>query len=188
MAGDFAAYSDDSLVAECNRGEEGAFRVLYNRHKQRVINFAFKMLRDRDAAADVLQETFEYIFRKLPEYRAEGKFIVLLYRVARNICLNRLKKSRRVKELPLDEAAIVTDNPGTSVTKSLEVQELRELVVEALGEISPLYSEVIVLRILKGLPVSEVARIVEIPEGTVKSRLHNGLELLREKLNQEYFE
>jgi RNA polymerase sigma-70 factor (ECF subfamily) len=181
----FASKSDDELVLLCRRGVESAFGELYERYKQRIMNFAWRMLRDRDAAADALQETFQYFFGKIPVYRPEGKLSILLFRVARNICLNRLRKTRRAKELPLEEEAVVPEGEETGA--QLEAQEVREKVSTALGKLAPIYSEVIVLRIIKGLPVSEVAQIAGCPEGTVKSRLHNGLELLRKMLRRRDF-
>ena len=151
------------------------------------MNFAFRMLRDRDLAADVLQETFQYFFRKIPEYRAEGKLSVLLYRAARSNCLNRLKKTRRAKELPLEESALAPEG-GEGVGTPLEAREVREHVAAALGKLAPMYSEVIILRILRDLPVAQVAEIAGCPEGTVKSRLHNGLELMRKILKSRDFD
>jgi RNA polymerase sigma-70 factor (ECF subfamily) len=182
VANDFSKHHDDELVLLGNRGAQAAFHELYARYKQKIINFGYRMLRDRDAAADVLQETFEYFFRKIPDYRPEGKLAILLFRVARNICLNKLKRSRSRRELPLEEAAITPEDTGAQVSAPLEAQELQSSIAAALEKMPVMYSEVIILRILKGLPVAQVAQVVECPEGTVKSRLHNGLELLRKKL------
>lgn len=182
MADDFTDHTDDDLALLCRQGSQAAFHVLYARYKQKIINFAYRMLRDREAAADVLQETFEYFFRKIPDYRPEGKLAILLFRVARNICLNKLKRTRSRRELPLEETAVAPANTGAQVSAPLEAQELRGSVAAALEKMPVMYSEVIILRILKGLPVAQVAQVVECPEGTVKSRLHNGLELLRNKL------
>jgi len=184
---ELARRTDDELAAICRDGQEDAFRELYQRYRQRIINFAWQMLRDRDAAADVLQETFQYFFRKIPDYRAEGKLSVLLYRAARSICLNRLKKSRSGKELPLEEDAVAPAQTG-SAGAPLEQQEIRARVSEALGRLPSIYSEVVILRMLGGLPVAEVAGIVGCPEGTVKSRLHNGLELMRKMLRRSDFD
>jgi RNA polymerase sigma-70 factor (ECF subfamily) len=178
---ELAKRADDELMLLCRHGREDAFRELYHRYRQRIINFAWQMLRDRDAAADALQETFQYLFRKIPDYRAEGKLSVLLYRAARSICLNRLKKNRGGKELPLEEDAVVPVEVGNAGAP-LEHQEIRAKVSEALGKLPAIYSEVIILRMLNGLPVAEVAEISGCPEGTVKSRLHNGLELMRKML------
>ncbi len=187
MTTELVKRADDELVLLCRHGREEAFRELYRRYKQRIINFAWQMLRDRDAAADVLQETFQYFFRKIPDYRAEGKLSVLLYRAARSICLNRLKKNRSARELPLEEDAVIpteSQNAGAS----LENQEIRAKVAEALGKLPAVYSEVIILRMLSGLPVAQVAEIAGCPEGTVKSRLHNGLELMRKMLRESDFD
>ena len=83
--------SDDDLVDLSRHGSEAAFKVLYERYRQKIVNFAFLMLRDREAAPDVLQDTFLYFLKKIPDYRPEGKLALLLYRVARNLCLNRLR-------------------------------------------------------------------------------------------------
>jgi RNA polymerase sigma-70 factor (ECF subfamily) len=184
---ELAKHADDELALLCRHGREDAFREIYHRYRQRIINFAYQMLRDRDAAADVLQETFQYFFRKIPDYRAEGKLSVLLYRAARSICLNRLTKSRSGKELPLEEDAIVPAE-GQNVGAPLERQEIRARVAEALDRLPAIYSEVIILRMLRGLPVAEVAEIAGCPEGTVKSRLHNGLELMRKMLREHDFD
>lgn len=187
MATDPATCSDDELAALCRRGQESAFRELYERYRQRIINFAYRMLRDRDMAADVLQETFQYFFRKIPEYRPEGKMSILLFRAARNLCLNRLKKSRRARELPLEENAL-SSAPSEDVSAPLEKEEVQSRIGSALEKLPTIYAEVIVLRILKDMPVSEVAQVLEVPQGTVKSRLHNGLELMRKSLRKRDFQ
>lgn len=187
MATEFSNLSDDDVALMCKQGNEAALYELYGRYKQRVINFAYQMLRDRDAAADVLQETFLYFFSRIPRYRAEGKLHILLLRAARNRCLNRLKKIRKVRMLPLDEVAAVEQDSSEGPVRSLEAKELREGIAAALERIPPPHSEVIVLRILGGLSYSEIGEIVGCPEGTVKSRLHNGLELLRKSVKEKGF-
>ncbi|MHC4660080.1 MAG: RNA polymerase sigma factor [Planctomycetota bacterium] len=178
MANELKNLSDDELAGLCQDGVEEAFRELYDRYSARVINFAYRMLDDREDAADVLQETFQYFFGKLPEYSPEGKLGALLFRAARHLCINRLKKNRGINTVPLDEAMVTHCDYG-EIISSIEKNELKEKVTEALKSIPPYYSEVIILKILDGLPYREIGEIVECPEGTVKSRLHNGLELLR---------
>ncbi len=185
MAIDLSSITDDELARLCRHGEGRAFRELYERYRQPVINFAYRMLGDRDGAGDILQETFQYFFRKLPGYRAEGRLRNLLFRVARNLCLNRLKKFRGLRTVPLDEALAVSGTTGESIIASLETKELQEKAAEALKKIPEIYSEVIVLRILNGMSYRDIAAVVDCPEGTVKSRLHNGLELLRKELGRQ---
>jgi len=92
---DIQSGSDSQLIALCKRGEEAAFTELYQRYKDSVLHYSWQMLRDYDATMDILQDTFRYIFRRLPTYRESGRFKYLLFKVVRNLCLNELKKRKK---------------------------------------------------------------------------------------------
>lgn len=172
---------DDALALAARDGDEQAMRELYERYRDRIAAYAHRITRDRSEALDVLQETFEYLFRKLPTYRPEGKLSALLYTAARNLSLNKLKKKRRMPTSSIDEV-----KPGTSgeadPASVLEDKESARAALNAMETLSPEHREVVELRILEGLPYAEIAEIAGIPIGTVKSRLHNALENLRKKL------
>jgi RNA polymerase sigma-70 factor (ECF subfamily) len=177
--------ADEILIRLCREGEERAFEALYRRYRRAIANFAYQMLRDRELAADVLQETFCYFFRKLPDYEPRAKLSTLLFKVARNLCLNRLKKQRRGRALSIDESRIDPPGDETDPLSRLENEELVARIHEALGELPEIYREAISLKILQGLTYDEIGAIADCPPGTVKSRLHNGLELLRRAVRKK---
>ena len=177
--------SDEALVEICNSGNrhdaEQAFGVLYERHKEFVIRVAMRYLRDHDAALDVLQETFSYLLKKFPP-TGEGlvltaKLSTLLYPVARNSSISILRKIARLQgDTDPDElAAAAEPAPG----------DLGGL----LAELSPERREVVMLRFVDGMTLEEIAMALEIPLGTVKSRLHLAIKALRETpdLREEFF-
>jgi len=169
--------TDEELIRRCQAGEEAAFTALYERHRTAVMRFAHRYVRDRDLAADVLQETFAYFFRKIPTWRFEARVTTLLFQVARNLSLN-LKDRRRVRAAAsLDDVAEVPD--GAEPARAAEKADLARHAREALDTLPDIYREAVTLRILEGLGYEEIGRILDCPAGTVKSRVHNGLELLR---------
>ncbi len=171
--------SDDDLVRMFKAGDGSAFSELYRRHRQKIMNFAFRMIGDRDLAADALQETFGYLFRKIPEYRPEAKLSTLLFKAARSICLNMISSRRRLPSKVEDAESIAG---GGDPSSQAEESDLAEKAAAALGRLPEIYREVIILRVLDGMACSEIAEVLGIPEGTVKSRAHNGLEMLRGKM------
>jgi RNA polymerase sigma-70 factor (ECF subfamily) len=172
--------SDHDLVRRCHEGEEEAFTTLYKRHRQAVMNFAGRMLGDPDLAADVLSETFAYFFRKIPTYRFEAPVRALLFKAARNLCLNMLDRRRRASAAPLEAAGHIASGDDPAV--KAEQGDLARQVREGLASMPPLYREVITLRLLEGLSYEEIALVADCPVGTVKSRLHNGIALLRKSV------
>ena len=177
--------SDSGLIGLCKTGSEPAFTALYERYRQTVINFAYQVLRDNDLTLDALQETFAYVFKKMPDYQPAAKFSTFLFTVTRHICINIAKKRRPGMMIPLDDVshivALKETNPQVDL---LQAEELNNLVSGQLEQLPLLYREVIILKIIKGLQYDEISEIVKCPIGTVKSRLHNGLELLRTALTK----
>lgn len=179
-------FSDIELIALCKTGSEKAFTVLYQRYRQTAINFAYQMLGDADLAAHALQDTFIYVFRKLPEYQPTAKFSTFLFTIVRHICLNMIDKARLRKAVPLEEVKhLVSSKDAAEPLESLQKGELEELLKVKLEALPLLYREVIILKIIRGLQYDEISQIVKCPVGTVKSRLHNGLELLRTGLSEK---
>jgi RNA polymerase sigma-70 factor (ECF subfamily) len=173
--------SDEELIAECRLGNQEAFFALFRRHKDAVFRFSRRMLGDEDAAADVVQDVFEYFFRKIPEYRPEAKTTTFLLKAARNRCLNAIEKRRRREALPLEEG----DGPsaaGTEPAEAVDRADLAAAALRALEGLPPEAREAIALKVERELTYAEIGEILGIPEGTVKSRLHNALELVRKKL------
>lgn len=174
--------SDQDLIAAANRGDAGAFEALYKRYREWVVNLACRFTRDRDLAHDVMQETFIYLLRKFPGFELVGgaKFKTFLYPVVRHTALALGRKARQLK---FDRSGPI----GQAIDPPAPPPDLTHLhaTVQALDSG---HREVLLLRFADSLSLQEIALALEIPLGTVKSRLHHALAQLRqdERL-REYF-
>ncbi len=175
MASDQETRSDSELVAAANRGERGAFEALYYRHREWVCALAFRFCGNEHDAHDVVQDAFFYFFNKFPGFELRSKLKTFLYPVVKHLALNRRGKAARNVALG-EKLDNVPDRPVRD-----EDRERRELLerVQALPESQ---REVILLRFADGLSLREIADAMDVPLGTVKSRLHNALRALRDSL------
>jgi RNA polymerase sigma-70 factor (ECF subfamily) len=168
------ALSDGELIAAINGGDAGAFEVLYFRYRDRVVALAFRFTGDSDAALDVLQETFLYVLRKFPGFRLTANFMTFLYPAVRNLSIAARKKVKRYQASERElEQLENTAGPAGSGGAAGDL----DAVLAGLPEEQ---REVVLLRFVDGLSLGEIATAMEIPLGTVKSRLHNALKGLRE--------
>jgi RNA polymerase sigma-70 factor, ECF subfamily len=166
------ARSDEELVGAANGGERGALEALYLRHRDWIFTVARRFCQNDADAADVLQETFLYFLDKFPGFELRAQLRTFLYPVAKHLAMNRRRQDERTEPLPEDLDRRPAATPRDEAT---ERQALAEMV-EKLPEI---HREVIQLRFADGLDLEEMARALEIPPGTVKSRLHHALAALR---------
>ncbi|MGB0578612.1 MAG: RNA polymerase sigma factor, partial [Limisphaerales bacterium] len=164
--------SDQELVNALNRGDSAAFDVLYFRHREWVVNLSFRFTRDRDAALDVLQETFVYFAKKFPGFKLTAQLRTFFYPAVKNLSLASKRKAERLQPLPDDglHETPAPENPAASE---------RDEIFAALEGISEEQREVLTLRFIDGFQLGEIAAAMGIPIGTVKSRLHNALTALR---------
>jgi RNA polymerase sigma-70 factor (ECF subfamily) len=172
------ARSDSELVAAANGGDRSAFDVLYHRYKQWVVSLATRFTGDSEQALDVCQETFLYLLSKFPGFKLTSRLTTFLYPAVKNLSIGMRRKTAKFMggDLPLD--ALAAPAAGAK-------HELTE-VVAGLPET---HSEVVLMRFVDGLSLEEIAVALEIPLGTVKSRLHNALGMLREDARvRKYFE
>jgi RNA polymerase sigma-70 factor (ECF subfamily) len=170
---EFAELDDLELVARVNRGDEAAFAALYHRHKEWVAGLAYRWTGDHQAALDVLQETFIYFLKKFPGFKLTAKLQTFLYSAVKNLSLAARKKSARYQTLEPDSPLMEEQAVAPAAGKD-------EPIEAALGLLPETHREVLWLRFVDGLELSEIAAAMEIPLGTVKSRLHNALETLRQ--------
>ena len=158
--------SDQELVRAIQSGKPEAFDALYLRHRDWVLALAYRFCPNREDALDVLQETFAYLVEKLPALELRSRLRTFLYPAVKHLALSRKLSARKL--VPLKAAA---DLPAA--TK--EPDEI-EAHLRALPEAQ---REVVLLRFAGGLDLKEIAEAMDIPLGTVKSRLHHALEALR---------
>ncbi len=174
--------SDSELVEICNSGRRqdavDAFDSLYRRHRDYVTRVALRFCSDREIAADTLQETFIYLLRKFPP-GGDGLVLTaqlrsLLYPVARNLTLSALRRRHRDDHV----TEIEPDQLPDPRTVDLEYENLGK----AMAGLSASHREVLLLRFVDGMRIDEIAEALEIPPGTVKSRLHFAVGALRDRL------
>ncbi|MHC4597975.1 MAG: RNA polymerase sigma factor [Planctomycetota bacterium] len=173
---------DEELIRRAASGDQDAFFALYEKYKGRIHRFARRMLNDDDLAGDVVQDTFEYFFRKIPVFRFEAKTDTLLFKAARNRALNLLEKGRRRAAVSLENAGDLTDPGAGDPAATASEEDFSRLTVRTLDLLSEDHREVIVLKIMKGLSYDEIGAVLDVPAGTVKSRLHGALEAMRKKM------
>lgn len=163
-----AVPDDAALLARVVEGDHDSFTTLMRRHEDRVFAVCLRLMGSRSAALDASQETFLTLYRKAAQYRATAAVGTWLYRITVNTCYDLLRREKRrpAEALPdyLDPADPSSEDPFTSV-------ELRPSIEAALSELSPDFRAVVVLADVQGVSLPEVAETLELPVGTVKSRL-----------------
>lgn len=166
---------DEDLVSNYLAGDERAFSVLVERHQTRVFNVALRVLGNPEDAHDATQDAFLSMLRKLSQFRGESAFTTWLHRVTVNSCYDILRKRRRQPLLRLasDEddhvpeiGPPVADHADATVD-SIDVSRALQLIPEE-------YRVTLVLAEIQDLPYEEIARVLDVPIGTVKSRVHRG--------------
>ncbi len=174
--------SDQELVRAINAGDGAAFDSLYYRYRDWVVRLAQRFTGNAEDALDVLQETFAYVFRKFPGFTLTANMTTFLYPVVRNLSIAARHKRQRLR---LGETAAheATTQPATEPGSSR-----RELSI-VLAKLPEGQREVLLMRFVDGLALAEIAAALSVPEGTVKSRLHNALKVLREDpATRRYFD
>ncbi len=179
-----AAGDSAELIARLRAGDRRAFEELVLAHQHRVYGLALRMLGDAAEAQDVAQEVFLRAHRGLAEFRGDARLSTWLYTIASRLCLNRLAGSERRLTRPGDEALgrVVDARPGPDET--LERGELDAALHRAIAELPEERRVVVVLRDVDGLAYEEIAEILVLPVGTVRSRLHRARLDLKDKLER----
>jgi RNA polymerase sigma-70 factor (ECF subfamily) len=186
-----AQEEDSALVAGLRAGDECAYEILIQRFQQPVYNLISRLVDDPGDAADVAQEVFLKVFRKVNGFRSESSLKTWVYRIAVNEARNQRRwfVRHRGKEIGLDPADAAAQgpqdwlcDPGRSPYQTALDQETHALIESALNKVSPNYRAAVVLREVEGLSYEEISEILEVSLGTVKSRILRGRESLRKHL------
>ncbi|MBE2254128.1 MAG: sigma-70 family RNA polymerase sigma factor [Myxococcus sp.] len=178
-------HSDRVLLSKLRRNDAAAFEQLVRAHQDRVFDFCVRMLNDREEAFDLTQEIFLSIHQNVDKFRADAKLTTWIFRISRNHCLNRLKYLKRRGRGRSDEfgeanEGDISESMGGSSAPDdhLSRKRDRQLVHQAIEALDEEQRSLVVLRDVEGLSYDEIMEITELPEGTVKSRLHRAREKL----------
>ncbi|HEV2494431.1 MAG TPA: sigma-70 family RNA polymerase sigma factor [Terriglobia bacterium] len=187
----FPATTEEALfVRELQAGSEEAFTVLLEAYQHPVFNLIAHIVENSTDAADVLQDVFLKVFRGIRHFHGDSSLKTWIYRIAVHEASNHRRgwiRRRRREPFSLDERTTqpvvsLAEDRGETPYQALEHSERQALVKRALASLSQPYRTVVVLREIEGLSYEEIAKVLGVAEGTVKSRLMRGRELLRRKM------
>lgn len=186
-----AREEDSALVGGLKAGEDWAYEALIQRYQQPIYSLVFRLMDDPSEAADVVQEVFLKVFRSIGSFRGQSSLKTWTYRIAVNEAHNHRRwfGRHRRKEVGLaaDEDTSYQDltvDPGVTPFQAAATAETLNIIAEELGKLNEAFRAVVVLRDIQDLEYEEIAQVLEISLGTVKSRLVRGREALRKRLEE----
>lgn len=183
--------TDQELVQRSLAGDTDAFHELVERYQQKVFNLALRMTNNHEDALDIAQESFVRVFRSLKTFKGDSSFSTWLYRIVNNLVLDELRKHRRRPLVVMSTDAVVSTDEGEHLLEfrgpeSLQPEEqvvraeTRREIELALRSVSPEHRLVLLLRDVQGFSYEEIAGILNVNIGTVKSRLNRARLSLRD--------
>ncbi|MGH7647410.1 MAG: RNA polymerase sigma factor, partial [Gemmatimonadaceae bacterium] len=190
---DLSNLPDADVVALAQRGRENAFRELVRRYERPVFSLIFRMVRDRELAEDLAQDTFIKVLNHIDRYRPEFKFSSWLFKIANNVAIDHLRK-RHIETISIEGSphAVTTDaieatrielsDHGESALDEMEAKELGSAIEQAIAHLRPEYRSCILLRHVEGRSYEEIAATLDLPLGTVKTYIHRARHELRDAL------
>jgi len=188
-----SATTDQEVVELARKGEEVAYRELLRRYQRPVFSLIYRMVRDRELAEDLAQETFVKVLNALDRYRPEYKFSSWVFKIANNASIDHLRR-KELDTLSLEggpdattperveATALQLGDQAESPLDELEARELGSTIEKAIGRLRPEYRSCIILRHVEGRPYDEIAGILDLPLGTVKTYIHRARAELKECL------
>jgi RNA polymerase sigma-70 factor (ECF subfamily) len=182
------------LVERLRARDPQAFAIMVRRHQHQVYGLALRMLGNPAEAEDLAQEVFISVFKAIDRFRSESRFSTWLYRIATNHAHNRAEYLHRrhygrqdsIDDLVEREPDRPLGEPGPRPDRELEGQELERIVQEGLAQIDPDHREVLILRDIEHLSDEEIAEVLGVAEGTVKSRLFRARYALKQRIAARY--
>jgi RNA polymerase sigma-70 factor (ECF subfamily) len=180
---------DDELVRRVQAGNTEAFEELVRRYDRRIYNVTYRLMGNEQDASEALQDAFLRAYRFIGKFQFKSSFFTWLYRIATNVCLSKLRKRPKVETVSIDAAVnedgdLPLEIPDFKYNpeKMMKQRELRKALQDEVDRLPEDYKSVVVLRDLEGLSNEEVSKVLNLSVAAVKSRLHRGRLVLREKL------
>ncbi len=190
---ELAARTDQEIVALARAGEEAAYRELIRRYERPLFSLLYRMVRDRELAEDLAQETFVKALNAIESYRPEFKFSSWIFKIANNAAIDHLRR-RELDTLSLEGSphaetpkaveatALQIGDRQESPLDTVEARELGGQIERAIAQLRPEYRSCILLRHVEGRAYEEIAEILNLPLGTVKTYIHRARNELRQAL------
>lgn len=178
---------EEQLVTSSKKGDQDAFAQLVQQHQRRVFNLVFRMLQQYEEANEVTQETFLAAWQGLPSFRGDARFSTWLYRIAYNCALKQLEQRKRDKALQVvvqAEQIAASIGQEQRIDAALETHARQAMVQEQLSQLPAKYRIVLILRHLQEMTYEEMAQILTMPIGTIKTHLFRARNLLKERLEK----
>ncbi len=190
---DLANLPDADVAQLAKEGREDAFRELVRRYERPVFSLIFRMVRDRESAEDLSQETFVKVLNHIDRYRPEFKLSSWLFKIANNLTIDHLRKRQldtiSIEGSPhasttseVEASSFELESRGESALEELESRELGSAIERAIARLRPEYRSCILLRHVEGRSYEEIAATLDLPLGTVKTYIHRARHELREAL------
>jgi RNA polymerase sigma-70 factor (ECF subfamily) len=188
--------TDEMLMVRYQRGERQAFAELLRRHSRPIYNFALRQLRVPSLAEEVTRDVFMRLVQNAAEFKHEARFLTWLYTIARNACVDQLRKLAHRQHISLDRAAgdgpdsvalaeaIADDSSRASTDRRALSAEVRSSIVKVVDALADDQREVFLLRQVANLPFRDIAEITGVGEHTVKSRMRYALDRLKDALRE----
>ncbi|HTS00353.1 MAG TPA: sigma-70 family RNA polymerase sigma factor [Bacteroidota bacterium] len=178
--------NDTPVVEAVRGGSVRSFSIIVDRHRDRAMTLAVRLLGERAEAEEAVQDAFLKAFRAIAGFRGDARFSTWFYRIVYNTCMTRLRGSARpaTEDLPDDGASAVAlrDEPG--IQERLESEEVRRVLMDEMAQLPSGYCAALTLLYVQELKYNEIAEILRLPLGTVKTNIFRGRELLRMRVLQ----
>jgi len=190
---DYTQATDQDVVIDARLGRESAYRELVRRYERPIFSLIYRMVRDRELAEDLSQETFVKALNAIESYRPEYKFSSWIFKIANNAAIDHLRR-RELNTLSIEGSphaqtpeameatALQIGGKGETPLAHVEAIELGGQIEEAIEQLRPEYRSCILLRHVDGRPYEEIAQIMDLPLGTVKTYIHRARNELRKSL------
>ena len=182
--------TDEQLIKKFQDGDVGAYNQIVYRYKDRLLNFIYRFLNDLDRSEDLVQDTLLKLYTHKDSYREIAKFSTWLYTIAANFARTELRKIKRrktfsVTELSHDDREFIIKSTDVGPGEANFSQNFEKNVQRALAELPDDFKTIIILRDIQELSYDEISKIVEVPLGTVKSRINRGRVKLQQLLKKK---
>jgi RNA polymerase sigma-70 factor (ECF subfamily) len=183
---------EHKLAKLAAKGDRSAFEQLVDLYKDKIYYLAYRMLGNRHEAEDIIQETFLRVYMNFDRFDQNQKFSTWIYRIATNLCIDRLRKRKASYSLDAE----INEGDGLdgydrliseedSPEKQLMISETQTQIRNAIDKLPEKYKSVVILRYLHDLSLQEISDVLDMPITTIKTRIHRGREFLRKKMNFE---